>query len=503
MAKKRIEAHLNMEHDLFDTASYDKLQNGSQILDQTKKKGKNDLDIFPELMEDTFYSLFKYNPKFKPPQNTNTIYQLNRNLLKEVVDNPDYTALRRKTKLKPIEAGVAAASMGEYLLNEHSNEIAELQEYLTKMKTNAKDLKKFLKEIKSVKTQLKRNPTPTQNRNLQNQLKMLNQKAQQQAQLIKQNQNQAQQVQNGLVKNGAVAAGIKQAKATTDIQSEFMAGWGSSTGIFKPVSYEERIKISQQIVHNPNLIKIAQLAGRFRWLAIKKQKEKTKHVMEEISDIKQSNEISRALPSECALLAMEETELLFLKKFANRELLTYDLSGMETKGKGPLIVCIDVSGSMRGERDVWCKATALALVEIAHRENRNAIVIPFDREVQTAFEFYKDNYSLSTVIEMATFFSGGGTDFDPPLTKALEYLENESKLEKGDIIIVTDGEGHLSDKVKMQVEEAKEKLRFSIFTVVIGQEFGYIQHSLKPLSDQLIPVEKLDQNIAGEIFESV
>jgi len=206
---------------------------------------------------------------------------------------------------------------------------------------------------------------------------------------------------------------------------------------------------------------------------------------------------------ETILLVEPELEFLFMKKFVDRELLTYELSGKESKGKGSIIICIDVSGSMGGERDVWCKAVALAMIEIAHREKRNAIVIPFDYSVQTAFEFYKDNFSVQTLLEMAGYFTGGGTNFDPPLKKAMEYLEKEKKLKNADIVIITDGEAHISNRVKTEFEEFKQRQKCSLITIVIGSEYGYVQHSLKPISNFLYPVDKLTDDLAENIFESV
>ena len=498
----RTEEFLNMDHDSYDSSQFDKIKNRAQILKGTLDKGKKDLQIFPQLIEDLFYTFYKYNPQMKPPSKVNPIFQLNRNLLFETVSDPNFDQLRTNTKLDELNASVAAASMGEALLTDHAEEIAEIQGYVKDVKSAAQSIQKIGKEQQLIQANMKNAP-PSQKNQLVKQNNQLDKQKQQQFKNMQKAQQGSKSAQTQLIKSGGVGSAIKQAKQAISLQNDFFESWGSGTGIFKPVSYEERIQMSQQLLLNKKLRKIAQLAGRFRRFAAKKQREKTKHSVEEVSDIHQSNDISRLITSELILLILPELEDYFYKKYAERELLTYELSGFESKGKGPLIICIDVSGSMGGDRDIWCKATSLALVDIAHREKRNAIVIPFDDDVQTVFEFYKDNYSLATVLEMASFFSGGGTNFDPPLLKAMEYLEKESKLEKGDIIMVTDGASNLSDHVKAQVEELKVKLKFSIFTVVIGSEFGYIEHSLKPISDFLISVADLDQNVAGDIFESV
>lgn len=100
-------------------------------------------------------------------------------------------------------------------------------------------------------------------------------------------------------------------------------------------------------------------------------------VSEEISDgaICRSDELSRMLPSE-AMLATSDVpalKLLFTARRAERALVTYEYAGwleLEARPKsrmasrpagkgGPLLVCLDTSGSMGGQREAVSKAVAL------------------------------------------------------------------------------------------------------------------------------------------------
>src|SRR5207245_9845248 len=42
----------------------------------------------------------------------------------------------------------------------------------------------------------------------------------------------------------------------------------------------------------------------------------------------------------------------------------------DERGRGPMIVCLDGSGSMAGDKEIWSKAVALTLLEIARRQRR-------------------------------------------------------------------------------------------------------------------------------------
>ena len=505
MARKATEErHVNMNHDMFDTARFDEMEDSAKALKETIKKGKGELDTFPEMMEDMFYSVFKHNPSYKPETDVDPQYHLNRGFLQAAMNTPEWSQLRAKTKLDPLNSATAAASLGETLLNDHGQEIAEIQKHIQKMAQDAKDIDKLLKEQAKLNKQLTSKKTPqNQQQQLQNQANVLAQKVAKLQQGCSASQGAMQQAVQKVQASFAIPA-VQQALQTVDLQETLACGWGTESGSFTAIPYEERVKLSNAIVHNKRFLKIAQLAGRMSRLATRKQREKTKHSFEEIADIKEGRDVTRAIPSELMLLCDDDLETVFYKKLVEGNLLSYDLQGEETKAKGPIIVCIDISGSMSGDPDTWCKAVALALVQIAHKEKRNAIVIPFDTHVKTVFEFYKeDGFNAEKVLEMASYFSGGGTNFDPPLTKAMEYLQKESHFKEGDIIMVTDGEAPVSDSVKEAFLDLKKKLKFSLITIVIGSEFGYVTHSLQALSEYLYPVSSLTDELAGTIFESV
>src|SRR5439155_502145 len=58
------------------------------------------------------------------------------------------------------------------------------------------------------------------------------------------------------------------------------------------------------------------------------------------------------------------------RRLVEGRLLSYSLRGVDERGRGPMIVCLDGSGSMAGDKVIWSKAVALTLLEIARRQRR-------------------------------------------------------------------------------------------------------------------------------------
>ena len=129
---------------------------------------------------------------------------------------------------------------------------------------------------------------------------------------------------------------------------------------------------------DPRLLRIALLAGRFKRIAAAKRRDRVKHGADEITDIEQGADLARALPTEVAKLSHPCRRLDFIRSLLEGQVLQYRLSGTDPLGRGPLILLLDKSASMDGEKDVWATALALALLEHAHAERRPFTLIDFN-----------------------------------------------------------------------------------------------------------------------------
>lgn len=164
-----------------------------------------------------------------------------------------------------------------------------------------------------------------------------------------------------------------------------------------------------------------------------------------------SNEISKVLPSETALLNDPELENLFYLKFIEKQLLSYRYSQNETaiqekeiessKSKditGPIIICVDTSGSMRGTPETTAKLATFAIAKIAMRQKRKCYLISFSTEIETFdMSLFKKANALESLVNFLNKSFNGGTDALPALSECLRKLSSED-YQNADVLMISD-----------------------------------------------------------------
>lgn len=209
-------------------------------------------------------------------------------------------------------------------------------------------------------------------------------------------------------------------------------------------------EIRQALAGNPNLRKLVELAGRMRLRARAKQRAKTRYVPESIVDVTIGGELERLLPSELCQLMLPQTKLLLMAKIQERQALQYDMEGEERLDCGPVILVVDSSGSMQGIRNQWAMAVAIAVLEVAAMQRRAFVLMHFDDSVRATFTVEKPkNLKLPQLIEMVSYFSGGGTNFAPPLRDSHEIIvqgkQKDGVFARADVMLITDGQASWGD----------------------------------------------------------
>ena len=206
------------------------------------------------------------------------------------------------------------------------------------------------------------------------------------------------------------------------------------------------------------------MVGRFKQDARALKRKTLERGVAEAYDIELGSELGRLIPAE--LLAMHHPVLKrdFHRRVLEGTVLQYRLRDDEQKGKGPMVVCIDVSSSMQGDKEMWSKAVALTLMDIARRQRRLFRAVMFssgDVSLKVLDLNRERRYQpdLNKVVEMAEYFPGGGTDFETPIDAAVELL-GEKKLKRGDIVIITDGESQVSPRMAGAAARAQGRAGF-------------------------------------------
>lgn len=212
---------------------------------------------------------------------------------------------------------------------------------------------------------------------------------------------------------------------------------------------------------HPELERLASILGRSRAVTerravVREEREVRARLVgigkSEVTGVRFGADLTSLLPSEVALLARPETEDLFFAKLAHQELLVLDYhrarlvedvvtrrvatSEDQLVRRGPIIVCVDTSGSMLGLPERIAKATVLALARRLAEDGRALEVIAFSSQVRS-FTMTTDRPDLPA---LAHFLGGGfhgGTDLRRALGAALDALRRRA-LSHADVLVVSD-----------------------------------------------------------------
>ena len=255
----------------------------------------------------------------------------------------------------------------------------------------------------------------------------------------------------------------RAAERVRDFFGDSNRAWDLLAGEWQEVDWQGLEEAAGALSDEPTVARLAELLGRSEHARQEFTEESWEEVTEtrnvdlealgrsEIEGINLGADVESITPAERALLADPDTELVFSKRFADDELLSFDYrSAREVEHtartvkvrsrkrpleRGPIIACVDTSGSMTGRPERIAKAMTLALARIAAHGRRDCYVIAFSTGIRT-FELG----DLTAVPELASFLTHsfhGGTDLRPALAETLEQLETE-QYRRADVIVVSD-----------------------------------------------------------------
>ena len=205
--------------------------------------------------------------------------------------------------------------------------------------------------------------------------------------------------------------------------------------------------------------------------------------------VERSGDIARMLPSEAILFMRPALRLLWHAKRAERALATYRVRGVQQErfiaddagteardaerkkkkqDRGPIIVCLDTSGSMQGAPETVAKAVTLEAVRIANAEKRDCFLYAFSGPKQVAeFDFSVKRGGVQALLEFLGCSFHGGTDVAEPIARALNRVES-AKWSRADAIIVSDGEFPVPSATSAAVAAARRTLHLRVHGLLIG-----------------------------------
>ncbi len=287
---------------------------------------------------------------------------------------------------------------------------------------------------------------------------------------------------NGCEKASGTVADQRETKEALDGVGFRLPGTGSAKG--ERFEHPSSRFLAARLKNDDRLRRIAMLAGKFKRIAARKQRSKVKHGADEITDVEMGSELSRLLPVELAGLLNPRRKLAFLRDLIENRALQYKLEGTDSLGRGPLVVCLDKSGSMSGPSDIWATAVALALLEIAHRQRRHFAVLSFDALVK-----HEVIVRPGEPLPESALFVGcaGGTSIERVLRRSLEIIQDsDGAMKKADVVLITDGQSDGNNAPQVR-QVAKE-----MGVTMLGIGIGVDESDLEPWCDEAHAIQRLD-----------
>jgi len=496
-----------IESDSYDRAVFTGLNADSPSLQALEESGGRLLPHFDEFLLDIFALLFKMNTVVYAEEVVVPSAAFYRVLLDQVRATSALDLLRQQTVLDETRAGLATLLLGERLLGLLKSERvltrAEMLDFWN-LEQQENETAEMEAQANSA-SELRQHAGQATQRQLDELAQRMRREAENGARRL---QHKARQVRAMLDEQAErnrprVEAQTQSVLQDVDRSSAEADSWGVHLGSGECSRPGAQIELGKKLADNPKLKKLGHMVGRMRAYALALRRKVFERADNETYEVGAGAELSRLLPHELLALRHPILRRDFARRFLDAELLQYALRAPDEKGKGPMVVCVDGSSSMAGDKEIWSKAVSLTLLDIAQRQRRLFRSICFssaDMPLQVLDLNQRQRYVAETskVMELAEYFPGGGTDFQKPLSAALECLQ-QARYRRGDIVFITDGECRVDPQWLAEFKRAKQRLGFSLLSVLIDVGSSSLG-ALKDFSDKITTISQLTSEAGKDIF---
>ena len=248
----------------------------------------------------------------------------------------------------------------------------------------------------------------------------------------------------------------KEKENETDNEEQFGIGAGNSK--------EENLRRENRFLRSipKDLLKLAKLIGRSGSVDFKPSGHFPTAAKSDITGITIGDNLSSLLPSETALLSCPATQPTFYHNYVEKRLQIFASASSGnapvTHQDGPVIICLDTSGSMRGEKvEIACNLT-MAITIIAQRRKRDVLVVKYS-DWHFLLKVTKLSRQREDLEKFLSSYQGCG-NAENELFRWLfkDILPNEKAFYTADILCITDfGWEPLNDYTIKLIESFKRK----------------------------------------------
>ena len=471
-----------IKYDNFDLRNFKDITEANPKLKEIYEEGIDNYPQFEELHQDIFDSLYKYSPEKFDENQIDYEYLLNSKVMDSVINNPKYKEMRLLTRLDIVNSTMGSQVIGEQV----KDLVKDLQDQVQDAMANAKQAQEVIESEESDENADGEEGKSEKSMTLEEAKKLLEESLKEIDEAV--TEKVEYKVQNIL------GQALMQTRKTSNV----IKHWGlEQDPNYRKTGYQEKIKILDKIKNSKKLRELADIAGRYKRWAIATHKSKKKYGVDSIRGVTIGNDIGKLLPTEAMKLQNPILKKVFKKDLLEHKLFQYEYDHKQKESAGPIICCIDSSGSMWGPSEIWAKAVALGLLEIARHQNRSFYAIHFSSGYRAdnlhVNDFHKKQpYSITNVIDLAEYFEGGGTAFEPPLNAARKHISTEKDFSKADIVFITDGASAVRNDWLRNFMAWKTSNKVNIFSVLLDCGYNY-RESLEEFSDEIILLSKLNK----------
>lgn len=243
------------------------------------------------------------------------------------------------------------------------------------------------------------------------------------------------------------------ARRRDDSEELFRQTWALMGGRWNEVEYERMRRVARLQLRYPVINGIARLMGRHaaddgrQRLSTSAGGDAELHhaAKSDIVGISTGNDLNALLPQEMALYADESTEDVFFERFVTRRLQTFlyeshshhpdrSLHARRAAQRGPMVVCVDTSGSMKGAALQIAMSVCMKLSELCHQQHRPCYLIGFAVQARP-IDVMNDRTALLRFFQSP---AQGNTDARHMLDSTFRVLTSTPLYQGADVLWVTD-----------------------------------------------------------------
>lgn len=232
----------------------------------------------------------------------------------------------------------------------------------------------------------------------------------------------------------------------------------------KELNMKDSMELLKKMKSNKSVKNIMNLAGKFQNLAQHKLMTKTDG-NESIVGVKLGSDIPQLLPDELGLLVDDDFHELKELQMLQKQLFQYKSKAKKPKTGGPIVVCVDESGSMRGSLIEQAKAFLFGMWQVAKADKREMVVVRFGGTDETITDHIKSVDDLMRVVE--SFINSDSTCFESPLREASRVIENGGEFTHADIVFITDDGGSFSSNFLEDFNSFRKQTQTKVISLAL------------------------------------